>query len=118
MSAESKVIPTLKDPLSEAAPAPAQGAVSLPPGSPGPYDEALAEGLELRARPRSAASAVQILRQHAKDRMTVWERIDVLSDPGARPQVLYQNWGKNLDGASIVTALVCAWYGGDATVTS
>jgi acetyl-CoA carboxylase carboxyltransferase component len=122
MSAESKVIPTLKDPLSETAPAPAQGAISIPPGPPGPYDAALAEGLDLRARPRSAASAVQVLRQHAKDRMTVWERIDVLSDPGERPQVLYQNWGKNLDGASIVTALVrisgrdVAVYGHDFTV--
>jgi acetyl-CoA carboxylase carboxyltransferase component len=54
--------------------------------------------------------------------MTVWERIDVLTDKGERPQILYQNWGKNLDGASIVTALVrisgrdVAVYGHDFTV--
>jgi acetyl-CoA carboxylase carboxyltransferase component len=122
MSTESKVIPSLNDPFSEAAPAPLEGTFTLPPGAPGAYEEALASGLELRARPRAAASAVQVLRQHAKDRMTVWERIDVLSDPGERPQVLYQNWGKNLDGASIVTALVrisgrdVAVYGHDFTV--
>src|SRR5690348_4025986 len=108
MSADSKVIPTLTDPLAEAARAPAEstGTFSLVPGPAGPYEEALEQGLELRARPRAAASVVQVLRQHAKDRMTVWERIDVLSDKGEKPQILYQNWGKNLDGASIVTALV------------
>lgn len=88
----------------------------------GPYDQALAEGQELRARPRTAAGPVQIGRQHAKRRMTVWERIDVLRDPGTRPNVLFQNWGPNLDGASIVTAIVeiggrdVALYGHDFTV--
>ena len=74
------------------------------------------------ARPYSAAGTVQILRQHAKGRMTVWERIDVLQDTGAQPTILYQNWGKNLDGASIVTAVLkiggrdVALYGHDFTV--
>ncbi len=44
-----------------------------------------------------------IIRQHAKQRMTVWERMKVLS-PEA-PSVIFQNWGPNLDGASLVTAV-------------
>lgn len=117
MSTEAVVIPTLDDPLLELdKPKAAAGELV------GPYDQALAQGEELRARPRTAAGTVQIMRQHAKDRMTVWERIDVLQDRGARPEVLYQNWGRNLDGASIVTALVkihgrdVAVYGHDFTV--
>ena len=57
-----------------------------------------------------------------KNRMTVWERIDVLKDPHTEPQILYQNWGPNLDGASIVTAVIqihgrdIALYGHDFTV--
>ena len=69
----------------------------------GPYDLALAAGEELRRKPYVAAGTVQIIRQHAKDRMTVWERIEVLQDPDTHPTVLYQNWGPNLDGASMVT---------------
>ena len=88
----------------------------------GPYDEALREGEALRARPRAAAGPVQTGRQHAKRRMTVWERMDVLRDPGTEPTILYQNWGPNLDGASIVTAIMqiggreVAVYGHDFTV--
>ncbi len=88
----------------------------------GPYDEAVREGELLRARPRLAAGPVPIGRQHAKRRMTVWERMDVLRDPGTEPTILYQNWGPNLDGASIVTAVVqiggreVAVYGHDFTV--
>jgi len=123
MSTEPVVIPTLDDPLLglEKKDTSAEPSVLGVVGA-GPYDDALAQGEELRARPHSAAGPVQILRQHAKDRMTVWERIEVLQDPGTRPQILYQNWGKNLDGASIVTALVkvngrdVALYGHDFTV--
>jgi len=88
----------------------------------GPYDSALREGEQLRERPRTAAGPVQIGRQHAKRRMTVWERMDVLRDTGTEPTILYQNWGPNLDGASIVTAVVkiegreVALYGHDFTV--
>ncbi len=88
----------------------------------GPYEEAIEEGEQLRARPRTAAGPVQIGRQHAKRRMTVWERMDVLRDAGTEPTILYQNWGPNLDGASIVTAVVeiggreVALYGHDFTV--
>jgi len=50
----------------------------------------------------------------------VWERIRVLTDK--EPNVLFQNWGKNLDGASLVTAILniggrdVACYGHDFTV--
>ena len=52
--------------------------------------------------------------------MTVWERLKILSEKP--PNVLYQNWGKNLDGASLVTAVLeiggrdVAVYGHDFTV--
>jgi len=88
----------------------------------GPYDAALREGEQLRERPRTAAGPVQIGRQHAKRRMTVWERIDVLRDRGTEPTILFQNWGPNLDGASLVTGVVkiqgrdVALYGHDFTV--
>ena len=88
----------------------------------GPYDRALREGEQLRERPRTAAGPVQIGRQHAKRRMTVWERIDVLRDRGTEPTILFQNWGPNLDGASLVTGIVkiggrdVALYGHDFTV--
>jgi len=88
----------------------------------GPYDEAVREGEMLRERPRTAAGPVQIGRQHAKRRMTVWERFDVLRDRGTEPTILFQNWGPNLDGASIVTGIVqiggrdVAVYGHDFTV--
>jgi len=111
-------IPTLDDPLNDA-----------PRGQPageraplGPYDEAIRAGEELRRRPYEASGTIPTLRQHAKGRMTVWERIEVLLDPGTRPTILYQNWGKNLDGASLVTSVVkiqgrdVALYGHDFTV--
>jgi acetyl-CoA carboxylase carboxyltransferase component len=109
------VTPTLEDPLAEPA-------TTAPEAPLGPYDEILREGEELRRKPYTAAGAVQVLRQHAKGRMTVWERIDVLQDKGTQPAVLYQNWGRNLDGASIVTAVVkirgrdVALYGHDFSV--
>lgn len=87
---------------------------------PGPYEEALKAGWELQQRPYRAAGVKNIQRQHQKKRMTIWERIRFLSD--APPQVLYQNWGPNLDGASLVTAIISingrdvALYGHDFTV--
>jgi len=83
---------------------------------------ALEEGRKLRRRPYDAAGTLATLRQHAKGRMSVWERIDVLQDSESAPIILYQNWGPNLDGASIVTAIVrirgrdVALYGHDFTV--
>lgn len=87
---------------------------------PGPYEEALKAGWDLQQRPYEAAGVKNTQRQHQKNRMTIWERIRFLSDD--EPTVLYQNWGPNLDGASLVTALVkingrdVALYGHDFTV--
>lgn len=89
---------------------------------PGLYEETLKSGAELLSRPRSAAGVLSIEKQHAKNRMTVWERFDVLKDPGTEPTILFQNWGPNLDGASLVTGIVkingrdVAVYGHDFTV--
>lgn len=103
---------SLDDPLIDALPGPRR--------SPTPYEEALTAGLELRKRPHTAPGPIQIGRQHGKGRMTVWERIEVLTQE--RPEVLFQNWGPNLDGASLVTAILkidgrdVACYGHDFTV--
>jgi acetyl-CoA carboxylase carboxyltransferase component len=110
------VTPTLDDPLTPETPT----GTEAPPQT--PYDRALVAGEELRRKPYEAATPIQIIRQHTKDRMTVWERIEVLQDRDTQPTVLYQNWGRNLDGASIVTAIVkiggrdVALYGHDFTV--
>ena len=86
---------------------------------PGIYEEALKAGWELQQRPQGAPVAA-IERQHQKNRMTVWERIRLLVDE--EPTILFQNWGPNLDGASLVTALAkvggrdVAIYGHDFTV--
>ena len=87
---------------------------------PGLYEQTLAAGYALQQRPRRAAGVVNIERQHQKERMTIWERIQVLAD--GEPTVLFQNWGENLDGASLVTAIIkvkgrdVAIYGHDFTV--
>ncbi|MBE0597225.1 MAG: acetyl-CoA carboxylase carboxyltransferase subunit [Desulfuromonadales bacterium] len=90
------------------------------PGKKGIYEEVMKEGHDLIERPVKSVSIEQIEKQHFKKRMTVWERIKVLTDK--EPIVLYQNWGKNLDGASLVTAIInidgrdVALYGHDFTV--
>jgi acetyl-CoA carboxylase carboxyltransferase component len=87
---------------------------------PGLYEEALKKGWELQQRPYQAAGIKSVQRQHLKNRMTIWERIEFLADD--EPRVLFQNWGPNLDGASLVTALIkvdgrdIAIYGHDFTV--
>ncbi len=89
-------------------------------GETGPYEEAMHQGHELMERPVKSVRIEQVEKQHFKKRMTVWERIRVLTDK--EPNVLYQNWGKNLDGASLVTAILniggrdVALYGHDFTV--
>lgn len=89
-------------------------------GAVSPYEKTLIRGRELQARPYQSAGERNIQRQHLKDRMTVWERIRYLAE--GEPQVLYQNWGPNLDGASLVTAVIqidgrdVAIYGHDFTV--
>ena len=86
----------------------------------GRYEATLRRGAELRDKPLMAAGSRNRLRQHLKGRMTVWERIRYLADD--TPHVLYQNWGPNLDGASLVTAIMSvngrdvAVYGHDFTV--
>jgi acetyl-CoA carboxylase carboxyltransferase component len=87
---------------------------------PGLYEESLRQGFELQQRPRLAAGVANIQKQHQKKRMTIWERIRVLTDK--EPTILFQNWGENLDGASLVTAILniegrdVALYGHDFTV--
>jgi len=87
---------------------------------PGLYEDTLKKGYDLIQRPKKAAGVNAITRQHNKNRMTIWERIALLCDED--PTILFQNWGKNLDGASLVTAIVqingrdVALYGHDFTV--
>ncbi|HKJ04268.1 MAG TPA: carboxyl transferase domain-containing protein [Geopsychrobacteraceae bacterium] len=86
----------------------------------GAYEEVMKEGHDLIQRPIKSVAVGQIEKQHFKKRMTVWERIKVLTD--SEPNILFQNWGKNLDGASLVTGILniggrdVALYGHDFTV--
>jgi len=88
--------------------------------TPGAYEESLKSGWDLQQRPYRTAGVKNIQRQHQKNRMTIWERIRYLAD--GEPTILYQNWGPNLDGASLVTAIIkvngrdVALYGHDFTV--
>ncbi len=89
-------------------------------GTAGPYEEVMQEGYDLIERPIKSVAVGQIEKQHFKKRMTVWERIKVLTE--SEPNILFQNWGKNLDGASLVTGIInidgrdVALYGHDFTV--
>ncbi|HDR46090.1 MAG TPA: acetyl-CoA carboxylase carboxyltransferase subunit, partial [Geoalkalibacter subterraneus] len=89
-------------------------------GKAGAYEEVMREGYELIERPIKSVSVAQIEKQHFKKRMTVWERINFLTSH--EPNILFQNWGKNLDGASLVTGILningrdVAIYGHDFTV--
>ena len=84
------------------------------------YDASLVMGQELLDRPLAGGGPARVRVQHAKDRMTVWERIKCLTDE--EPMILYRNWGPELDGASIVTGILdiegreVAVYGHDFTV--
>ncbi len=111
MNSPDFVAPTLDDPFAES---------TGPSAAPDPYEATLEEARALERRPFEAAGESSIARQHHKGRMTVWERIRVLTEEP--PEVLYANWGKNLDGASLVTAIIrvhgrdVAVYGHDFTV--
>lgn len=89
-------------------------------GTRGGYEEVMQEGYDLIQRPIKSVAVGQIEKQHFKKRMTVWERINVLTEQ--EPNVLFQNWGKNLDGASLVTGILningrdVGVYGHDFTV--
>jgi len=119
MTKTNKVSATLTNPFAQA-----QEVEFSVPGQasyePGLYEASLKKGYDLIQRPKKAAGVAAISRQHSKKRMTIWERISVLT--GEDPMVLFQNWGKNLDGASLVTAVVnidgrdVALYGHDFTV--
>lgn len=87
---------------------------------PGIYEQTLQEAREIMQKPYTSAGFRNIQRQHLKGRMTVWERLEVLTDRPAK--ILFQNWGPNLDGASLVTAIInvdgrdVALYGHDFTI--
>jgi acetyl-CoA carboxylase carboxyltransferase component len=91
-----------------------------PPAPTGIYDQALALGRELIEKPVAGGGISRVLIQHVKSRMTVWERIKVLTE--SEPNILWQNWGRDLDGASIVTGILriqgrdVALYGHDFTL--
>jgi acetyl-CoA carboxylase carboxyltransferase component len=116
---KSALKPSLKNPF-----APAEKVEFTIPGEIagkiGAYEEVMKEGHDLIERPIKSVAVSQIEKQHFKKRMTVWERIKVLTD--AEPNILFQNWGKNLDGASLVTGILniggrdVALYGHDFTV--
>jgi acetyl-CoA carboxylase carboxyltransferase component len=86
----------------------------------GIYHDALELGEELMLLPLRGGGQDRVRVQHAKSRMTVWERIKVLTDE--EPNVLFHNWGPDLDGASIVTGILniggrdVAVYGHDFTL--
>lgn len=90
------------------------------PTKTGIYEDALKMGEELIKKPLAGGGVDRILVQHSKDRMTVWERIKVLTEK--EPTIFYQNWGANLDGASLVTGILniggrdVAIYGHDFTL--
>ena len=68
------------------------------------YDRALQLERELHQLPVQGGGTDRVRTQHAKERMTVWERIKVLTN--SEPNILWRNWGPRLDGASIVTAFL------------
>lgn len=97
------------------------GADAATPVEPaGVYDAALEMGGELIEKPLAGGGPARVRVQHSKDRMTVWERIKVLTE--REPMILWRNWGPELDGASIVTGILdidgraVAVYGHDFTV--
>ncbi|CAH0990207.1 Propionyl-CoA carboxylase beta chain [Sinobacterium norvegicum] len=119
MTKTTKQTPSLANPFAEEKEVEftIPGQISYEPGL---YEESLKSGYDLIQRPKKAAGVASVTKQHQKKRMTIWERIQVLTDK--EPTILYQNWGKNLDGASLVTAIVningrdVALYGHDFTV--
>jgi acetyl-CoA carboxylase carboxyltransferase component len=109
---------SLANPLAGPAPQ-ATGAAAARGDAANPYDAALQMGRELLGRPRQGGGLRRVMIQHSKQRMTVWERIQALSSE--KPNILWQNWGRQLDGASIVTGILnidgrdVAVYGHDFT---
>ena len=48
--------------------------------APGVFEEVMKAGWSLQQRPRKAARLKAVERQHQKRRMTVWERMQILTD--------------------------------------
>jgi len=115
----SPLPPNLGNPLAEDQDRQTSTQSAHPPQT-GRYEEVIESGALMMRRPVEASGVKGALRQHQKRRMTIWERLEVLADDN--PMVLFQNWGPNLDGASLVTALIqvegrdVAFYGHDFTV--
>ena len=65
------------------------------------YEQMLKRGEELLEKPLKGGGEERVRVQHNKGRMTVWERIKVLTSE--EPHITFQNWASNLDGAGIVT---------------
>lgn len=115
VESESKQPPKLKleNPLRDTS------ATDTVPAPKNVYEEALQMGDELLAKPGRGGGPSRIMVQHSKDRMTVFERIKVLTDE--EPNLLFQNWGPHLDGAGLVTGILriggrdVALYGHDFT---
>ena len=84
------------------------------------YEQMLTRGEELLKKPLQGGGESKVRVQHSKGRMTVWERIKVLTSE--EPHITFQNWGSELDGAGIVTGILniggrdVAVYGHDFTV--
>jgi acetyl-CoA carboxylase carboxyltransferase component len=109
---------SLENPFTPGVPARADGAAPAAP--PTIYEEALDLGRELLDKPTRGGGLDRVRIQHAKNRMTVFERIKVLTDK--EPNLLWQNWGPGLDGASLVCGILdiggrdVAVYGHDFTL--
>jgi len=84
------------------------------------YEQMLKRGEELLQKPLRGGGESRVRVQHSKGRMTVWERIKVLTS--TEPHITFQNWGSELDGAGIVTGILnidgrdVAVYGHDFTL--
>jgi acetyl-CoA carboxylase carboxyltransferase component len=121
MTTNSPIAPSLDNPFAENKDVEFSipGQISYTPGL---YETTLKAGYDLIQRPKKAAGVINVERQHQKKRMTVWERLEVLKDAGTDAHILFQNWGPNLDGASLVTGVIkvhgrdVAVYGHDFTV--
>ena len=84
------------------------------------YEKMLDRAEDLIQKPLQGGGEDRVRIQHIKGRMTVWERIKILTSK--EPHITFQNWGKELDGAGIVTGIIniggrdVAIYGHDFTV--
>ncbi len=111
-------IDTLKNPFKEFN---NQSTIPLEKQSPNvlAYTQRINDGEELIKKYRLGGGVDRIAVQHSKNRMTIWERLKVLTQE--EPNVFFQNWGRELDGAGIVTGILnikgrdVAFYGHDFT---